>query len=133
MIARAMRPRMRTVFTSAKTVPRSLFIHPRKAKLRIDSSSLPMSPSARNTAMSISENATILRTCSDAVMYCAIHAVTLPANCADAQIPTIRDIIEIACEMKPFLRPCIRAGIRHIKIMASMIFIYILKMIIFAD
>ena len=81
----------------------------------------------------ISANAIILRICSDAVMYCDIHSVTMFANRAEAQMPATIEMIEIAWEMKPFLSPCIMAGMRAIKIMASKMFINLLKMIIFAD
>ena len=58
-----------------------------------------------NVTMRIMANEMILRTCSDAVMYSASHSPTTLANFADAQTPAMRDIIEMACDMKPFLMP----------------------------
>ena len=125
-------PIIRTAFNNEKSRPSSLLIHPSITIFRIDSRSLPRSPRTMKTMTRISANAIILRTCSDAVMYCDTHSVTMFANRAEAQMPAIIEIIEIAWEMKPFLSPCIMAGMRAIKIMASKMFINLLKMIIFA-
>ena len=125
-------PMIRNAFNSENSRPSNLLIHPSVTIFNMDSSSFPSSPRMIHTTTRIRANAMILRICSEAVIYCDTHAVTRFANRAEAQMPAMIEIIEIAWEMKPFLSPCIMAGIRAIKIMASKIFINLLKMIIFA-
>ncbi len=120
-------PTMSAVFRRAKTTPRSLLSQPRSTKLNIPSRALPRRPSRKNTTMRIRANATTFITCSDAVMYCATQAATTSANLADAQMPTIMEIMEIAWAMKPFLMPWTRAGMKQIKRMISRMFIFALK------
>ena len=126
-------PRISTVLSIENTTPASLFAHPRKAKSRIFSSSLPIRPNAMNTPTRITANDTIFSICSEAEMYCDIHLVAMSAKRADAHMPTTKEIIEIACDINPLRNPWNIAGMRHIKIMASSIFIYFPKMCIFAD
>ena len=49
------------------------------------------------------------------------------ANLADAQMPTMIDMIAIAWAMNPFLKPCMMAGTKQIKRMISSMFIIALK------
>ena len=118
-------PRMHLISDNA--TPSSLLSQPSMMTLMMPSSSLPRSPRTTNTATRMSAKAVSLRTCSDAVIYSASQAPTMLANFADAHTPAIREIIDMACDMKPFLMPWKIAGIRQIKIMISNIFINTLK------
>ena len=122
-------PTMRAAFSRANTTPSSLFSHPSITSLNIPSISFPIAASARNTARSIMAKATILSTCSEAEIYWLIHPVTILAKRADAHIPAMMEMMEMACAMKPFLIPCTIAGIKHIKRMISNVFIFLVKIV----
>ncbi len=122
-------PRIRIVLANAKTRPRILFTHPSMMAPRSDSISLPMAESASDTPTRMTAKDISLSACSDTLMYFAIHSPTTFANCDESQIPRTIDAIEITWEMKPFLRPWMIAGMRHIKIMISRMFIILLNLV----
>ena len=112
-------PTIRLVLRRANISPRNLFSHPRLTSLNMPSSIFPMAARSRNATTRIRANETSFNTCSDAVMYCATHADTMSAKCADAQMPAMMDTIEMTWAMKPFLRPWKTAGMKQIKRMIS--------------
>ena len=120
-------PTMSPVFISANTTPSSLLSQPSMTSLNMPSSSFPTAASTRNTTTRMSAKATTFSTCSDAVMYRPTHALTTSANLADVQMPAMIDMIDIAWAIKPFLMPCMSAGIKQIKRMISSMFIIALK------
>ena len=120
-------PRMSRHFTTEKHMPASLFIQLSITSLITPSKTFPISPSATNTAIIISTKATIFSVCSGALIYCASHWLAITANFTEAQTPTTMDAMEITCDIRPFLSPCMTAGIRQIKIMISSIFILPVK------
>ena len=123
----ARRPRMSRHFTTEKHIPASLLIQFRVTSLITPSSTFPSSPSATNTAIIISTKATIFSVCSGALIYFASQSLAATANLTEAQTPTTMDAIEITCDIRPFLSPCMTAGIRQIKIMISSMFILPVK------
>ena len=110
------RPITSSHFKVANNAPSTLFNHPSITSFITFSNNLPKRTRSMMTIMNINAKAAILRTCSEHVMYCASHLHTNPANLADAHTPRISEIIEMACEINPFMIPCIMAGIRHIRI-----------------
>ena len=120
---------MRQHFKSENVSPRSLFTHPSMTSFIVASNNLPAAARMMKVTTMISANATTFSTCSDAVIYWAIHSLTIVANLADAHTPKMSETMEITCEMNPFLSPWIIAGIRQIKIMISSIFINIFKIV----
>ena len=72
-------------------------------------------------------NAITMISCSEAAMYFVSQLPTRSVNLDEAHTPTIIEMNEMACEIKPFLIPCITAGIRQIKSMMSKMFINTLK------
>ena len=121
------RPRISTPLTKAKAAPSSLFTHPSITKFTMLSSMRDRTPNTRNVRANMIANETILSICSDAVMYSASWTPSTLANFADAQTPAMMEMMALACDMNPFLKPCIKDGIRQIKIMISNIFINTLK------
>ena len=114
-------------FATEKHIPASLLIQFRVTSLITPSSTFPISPSARNTAIIISTKATIFKVCSGALMYFASQSLAITANLTEAHTPNTMDAMEITCDIRPFLSPCMTAGIRQIKIMISSIFILPVK------
>ena len=131
--AMARRPRIRRHFATEKHIPASLLIQFSVTSLMTLSNTLPISPSTTNTAIIISTKATIFNVCSGALIYSASNWLAITANRTEAHTPNTMDAMEITCDIRPFLSPCMTAGIRHIKIMISSIFINTRKMCIFAD
>ena len=120
-------PRINNALIRENAAPISLLIQSSMTSLRIFSRIRAIRPRIRNTPMRMIANDTTLRTCSEAVRYSESHAPTRLANLAEAHTPAMIDMMDIACDMNPFLKPCINAGMRQIKIMISNIFINTLK------
>ena len=109
----------------AKTSPRTLLTQPSVTSLNIPYKSFPTSHNMINTAMRMRVKDIILRTWSEADIYWVIHSLTIAENLDDAHTPKMMDIRDIACDMKPFLKPWIIAGTKQIKRMISKMFIFL--------
>ena len=89
-------PMISNAFNSANSSPSNLLIQPSVTILKIDSSSFPRSPRAMKTVTRISVNAIILMISSGAVMYFDTHSTAMFANLADAHMPAMMEMMEIA-------------------------------------
>ena len=121
------RPTIRPHLRNEKRTPRSLFSQPSITIFNTPSRSLPRAVRAAITAMSIKANETILRTCSDPSIYCESQLLAAVENWNERKTPASMATMAITWAMNPFLSPCMRAGMKHKRIMMSSIFICLSK------